>query len=153
MLGNLSPNRRQMLQIGGLGLLGLSMSSVRALRAQSRHPESVKPDKSVLLIYLPGGLSHIDSFDPKPDAPDDTRGEFQAIAAKTEGMRICEHLPTLAARSDKWSLVRSLGHLTTDLPRPITTCSAGRWNCLLLSIVPARCVPTFHRWRPSRVRR
>ena len=64
MLADLSPNRRQMLQIGGLGLLGLSMSNVRALRAQSRHPESVEPDKSVLLIYLPGGLSHIDSFDP-----------------------------------------------------------------------------------------
>ena len=114
MLAQLSPNRRQMLQIGGLGLLGLSMSDVLALRAQSKPLEPVERDKSVLLIYLPGGLSHIDSFDPKPDAPDNTRGEFETIATRTVGLRICEHLPMLAAHSDKWSLVRSLGHPTND---------------------------------------
>ena len=108
----LSSSRRQMLQIGGLGLLGLSMSNVPALRAQSRAPAT--RDKSVLLIYLPGGLSHIDSFDPKPDAPADTGGEFDTIGTRTAGVRICEHLPGLAACSDIWSLVRSMGHPTND---------------------------------------
>jgi hypothetical protein len=74
----LSSNRRQLLQIGGLGLLGISTSSVLALRAQSKAP--VKRDKSVLLIYLPGGLSHIDSFDPKPNAPADTNPCFSREA-------------------------------------------------------------------------
>ena len=95
-------------------MLGLSISDVTAIRAQAKPRSSDKPDKSVLLIYLPGGLSHIDTFDPKPQAPDNTRGEFTTIATQTTGVRICEHLPLLAARSDKWSLVRSLGHPTND---------------------------------------
>ncbi|MEK6235080.1 MAG: DUF1501 domain-containing protein, partial [Planctomycetales bacterium] len=61
-------------------------------------------------IFLSGGLAQQDSFDMKPDAPQEIRGEFQPIAAKTPGISICEHLPNLAQRSDRWSLVRSLTH-------------------------------------------
>ena len=67
-----------------------------------------------MLVYLPGGLSHIDSFDPKPDGPSDTRGEFQTITTKTPEIQVCEYLPRLAVRSDRWSLVRSLGPPTND---------------------------------------
>jgi hypothetical protein len=70
--------------------------------------------KSVIYIFLSGGLAQHESFDPKPDAPEGIRGEFGTIATKTTGIRITEHLPKLAARSDKWSLVRSLTHKSND---------------------------------------
>jgi len=70
--------------------------------------------RSVIYIFLSGGLSQIDSFDPKPDAPADIRGEFGTIPLRTTGLRICEHLPSLAQRSHLWSIVRSLTHRTND---------------------------------------
>ncbi len=62
----------------------------------------------MIFVFLTGGLSQLDSFDLKPDAPDTVRGEFQASATRTPGMRICEHLPLLAQRSDKYALLRSM---------------------------------------------
>ena len=70
---------------------------------------SLKP-RSVIYIFLSGGLAQQDSFDPKPNAADDIRGEFSPIATQTPGLQICEHLPLLAARSNLWSVVRSLTH-------------------------------------------
>ncbi|MFM7073338.1 MAG: DUF1501 domain-containing protein, partial [Planctomycetota bacterium] len=64
----------------------------------------------MIYIFLSGGLAQHDSFDPKPLAPDSIRGEFSPIATRTPGLQICEHLPRLAACSDKWALVRSLTH-------------------------------------------
>ena len=107
-------SRRQALQVGSLGLLGLSLADVTEFASQAQSQDSQTRSPAVLLVYLPGGLSHIDSFDPKPDAPSDTRGEFQTITTKTPEIQICEYLPQLAARSDRWSLVRSLGHPTND---------------------------------------
>lgn len=104
-------SRRQLLQAGGLGLLGLSLGDVWALRAaasNTRPPE--RRPKSVIYIFLTGGLAQHESFDMKPEAPDNIRGEFEPIATKHPGVTICEHLPKLAARSDKWALVRSLSH-------------------------------------------
>lgn len=66
--------------------------------------------RSVIYIFLSGGLTQHDSFDPKPDAPDNIRGEFSPISTATPGTQITEHLPMLASCSDKWSLVRSLTH-------------------------------------------
>ncbi len=66
--------------------------------------------RSVIYIFLSGGLAQQDSFDPKPHAPVDVRGEFRPISTQTPGLQICEHLPRLAARSEKWSVVRSLSH-------------------------------------------
>ena len=104
-------DRRQLIQYGGLGLFGLSLTDVLSWQTEAA---ATATDKNVLLIYLPGGLSHIDTFDPKPGAPQATRGEFSPIATKVAGMQVCEHLPQLAKRSDQWSLVRSLGHPTND---------------------------------------
>lgn len=70
--------------------------------------------RSVIFIFLSGGLSQLDSFDLKPDAPADIRGEFKPIATATPGIYICEHLPRLAQRSKHWALVRSLTHATND---------------------------------------
>jgi uncharacterized protein (DUF1501 family) len=102
--------RRQAIQAGSIGLLGLGMNHVAALRAAADAPR-VRA-KSCIYIFLSGGLSQIDSFDPKPDAPPEIRGEFKAIATRSPGVRICEHLPMLAQRSHLWSVVRSMTHRT-----------------------------------------
>lgn len=104
-------SRRTMLQAGGVSLLGLGSSHLTALRAESgqRHLAG-----AVIYIFLSGGLAQQDSFDLKPDAPENIRGEFKPIATATPGIHICEHLPQLARRSDKWALVRSLTHPTNN---------------------------------------
>src|SRR6185295_8055385 len=61
-----------------------------------------------------GGLSQHESFDPKPDAPMEVRGEFKPIRTSTPGLHICEHLPELAKRSHKWALCRSLSHPSSE---------------------------------------
>ena len=66
--------------------------------------------KSVLLVNLTGGLSHLDSLDMKPDAPAEIRGEFKPISTAVPGVQVCEHLPQLAARMKRWALVRSMAH-------------------------------------------
>ena len=106
-------SRRTAIQAGAIGLLGLGMNHVAGLRALAAENRSGPPDaksKAVIYIFLSGGLGQHDSFDPKPDAPENIRGEFQPISTRTPGIRICEHLPMLAARSDRWALVRSLTH-------------------------------------------
>ena len=105
-------SRRMAIQAGGLSLLGLGMNHVASLRALADQTSSPKPmsHKAVIYIFLSGGLAQHDSFDPKPEAPDTIRGEFAPIATRTPGVQVCEHLPMLAARSDKWAMVRSLTH-------------------------------------------
>ena len=100
------PTRRSALQAGAIGLMGLGMSDVAALRSRAEGP--APRARSVIFVFLTGGLSHLDSFDLKPDAPDSIRGEFQPIATRTPGIRMCEHLPLLAQRTDKYALVRSV---------------------------------------------
>lgn len=106
--------RRTAIQAGAVGLLGLGMNDVQALRAQAAGGELASSEKSVIYIFLSGGLAQQDSFDMKPDAPDDMRGEFNPIATKTTGLQICEHLPMLAQRSHLWALCRSLTHTSND---------------------------------------
>lgn len=105
-------SRRVALQAGSIGLLGLGMNHVAGLRAMA-DPNSARPSrrhKAVIFIFLSGGLAQHDSFDPKPDAPENVRGEFSPIATQTPGLFVCEHLPLLAARSEQWAVVRSLTH-------------------------------------------
>ena len=104
--------RREALQAGAIGILGLGMNHLSGLR-QANAAGGVRPKgraKSCIFIFLSGGLSQHDSFDMKPSAPDHIRGEFQPRATKTPGTHICEHLPKLAERSQMWSLCRSLTH-------------------------------------------
>ena len=102
--------RRTAIQAGAVGLLGLGMNHVQALRAHGAGGELASSEKSVIYIFLSGGLGQHDSFDLKPDAAADIRGEFNPIATKTPGLQICEHLPMLAQRSELWSLCRSVTH-------------------------------------------
>ncbi len=108
-------NRREWLQVGYSGLLGFGLTSLlerRALSAEAAGRLGLprRSPKSVILVFLTGAASHLDSFDMKPEAPAEIRGEFQPIATRTSGLIFCEHLPRLAARSDKFAVVHSLSH-------------------------------------------
>ena len=100
--------RRELLQVGYSGLLGVGLSQFA--RAQAASPATAKSPKSVLIVFLTGGPTHIDTFDPKPDAPDGIRGEYNVIGTKLPGVQFTEHLPRLAARNDKFALIRTLSH-------------------------------------------
>jgi hypothetical protein len=104
--------RRSAVKAGALGLMGgFGLDRLAALNAAQ--PTGHRP-KSVIYIFLSGGLSQLESFDMKPDAPSDIRGEFTTIPTKTPGLHICEHLPELAKRSDKWAICRSLAHTQNE---------------------------------------
>ncbi len=103
-------SRRAAIRAGALGTLGgLGIDQLSELQAASPLPNGRKA-KNVIYIFLSGGLSQIDSFDMKPNAPSDIRGDFRPIPTKTPGLHICEHLPELAKRSDKWALCRTISH-------------------------------------------
>jgi hypothetical protein len=108
-------SRRTAVQAGAIGLLGLGLNHIAALRALAVDSKLRQPRaRSVIYIFLSGGLSQLESFDLKPEAPVDIRGEFRPIATRTPGLFICEHLPLLAQRSQFWALVRSLTHPSND---------------------------------------
>jgi hypothetical protein len=98
-------SRRSFLQIGGLALGGLTLPDL--LRAEDR-AKTGRTQRSVIMVYLSGGLAHQDTFDLKPKAPAEVRGEFKPIATSVPGVQIGELLPHLAASMDKLILVRSL---------------------------------------------
>ena len=109
-------SRRRLLQAGSV-MWGLSLSqSLRlqtlAAAAQPQVPGSGQA-KSCIVLFCWGGMSHLESFDPKPEAPAETRGEFQTIATATPGLRMSEHLPNTARRSEHLAIVRSVHHLNT----------------------------------------
>jgi uncharacterized protein (DUF1501 family) len=106
-------SRRTAVQAGAVGLLGLGANHLQALRAADT-ASSAATAKSCIYIFLSGGLSQFESFDPKPEAPAAIRGDFRAIATRSPGLSISEHLPGLAARSDDWAVLRSLTHSTND---------------------------------------
>ncbi|HIG74230.1 MAG TPA: DUF1501 domain-containing protein, partial [Bacteroidetes bacterium] len=82
-------------------------SQVRVPAGRAAQPCAAKA-KNVIYIFLSGGLAQHESFDMKPNAPKEVRGEFNPISTKTPGIQICEHLPELAKRSEQWALCRSL---------------------------------------------
>ena len=98
-------SRRNFLRIGSLGLGGLSLTDL--LRAETAAGKS-EQQKSVVMIYLPGGPTQHETFDPKPDAPMGIRGSYKPISTKIPGVQYCELLPKLSAMADKFSVVRSL---------------------------------------------
>ena len=101
-------SRREFLQVGYSGLLGLGLPGLLAARSSSA--STTDRARSVIVILLSGGLGQHDSFDMKPEAPEKVRGEFKSIATAVPGIRICEHLPGLAARAGRLAIVRSMAH-------------------------------------------
>lgn len=123
--------RRELLRVGGLGMLGLTLPGV--MRLQSAGAGELAADgvgkaetakaglpgynkaKNVILIFLQGGPSHIDLWDPKPNAPDNIRGEFKPIETKTPGLIFGEHMPKLAKITDKLTMIHSMSYTPAGL--------------------------------------
>jgi hypothetical protein len=101
-------DRRGMLKASVAGLAGLSLPGLLAQRAAATGGKVAPSGKSVILLWLAGGPSHIDTWDPKPDRPLQNRGPFGVIETKVPGAFICEHLPKQAAMLDKFTIVRSV---------------------------------------------
>jgi hypothetical protein len=104
-------SRRAWFQIGGLALGGMSLPQM--LRAERKSGASNRA-KGIIMILLPGGPSHLDMYDLKPDAPSEIRGEFRPISTNVPGIEFCEHLPNLASIADKLTVIRSLTGFLND---------------------------------------
>ena len=106
--------RRDFLQLGIGAVLGLGFSDILRLRADAAAAQAASKSggKQVncILIWLDGGPSHYETFDPKPDAPSEIRGEFKAIPTSVPGIQFCEAVPNLAKAADKLTIVRSICH-------------------------------------------
>jgi hypothetical protein len=119
--------RRELLRIGGAGLLGLSLPEILSLEANAATLKAAGKSgekkgaagfggaKSVILIFLQGGPSHIDIWDPKPDAPSNVRGDFKPIPTKIPGVQVSETMPLLAQQLDKATLIRSVSYTPNGL--------------------------------------
>ena len=106
-------SRRELLQIGGAGLLGLNLPRVLAAE-EKRDSFTGGRAKSVIFLFLFGGPSQLETFDMKPEAPQEIRGPFRPTASRTPGLLICEHLSQLAKISDKFGVIRSMTHTFND---------------------------------------
>ena len=105
-------SRRAWLRLGTMGAVGLRWGDLSALGALAN---GSKPDaRAVIVLWLWGGPSHLDTFDMKPEAPLEYRGPFESIATNVPGMRVCELLPRLSRRADRFALVRGLHHESND---------------------------------------
>src|SRR3954465_10612790 len=115
-------SRRELLRVGGAGLLGLSLANLLQLEAlgQVAPADPAKragfgSAKNFIFIFLQGGPSHLDIWDPKPDAPDDIRGDFKTIDTKITGVKVTEVMPNLAKVLDKTTLIRSVSYTPAGL--------------------------------------
>ncbi|MDX1948092.1 MAG: DUF1501 domain-containing protein [Pirellulaceae bacterium] len=107
-LSTLSVSRRGLLA-AGIGACGLSLPAMLQLQASAAIGKTGRA-KACILVYCWGGMSHFESWDPKPDAPVEVRGEFQPIATATPGIFLSEHMPRLARQTGKLAIVRSICH-------------------------------------------
>lgn len=107
---SLGPDRRSFLKAGILGTAGLSLSQLLRLEATAGTEPSTGRKPSVIILWMRGGPSHIDMWDPKPDAPAEVRGEFGTIRTSVPGILLSDMLPMSAQIMDRWSIVRSLHH-------------------------------------------
>jgi hypothetical protein len=121
-------SRRDFLRIGALGIGGLTLADLLRLKAQG----AVRPSdahKSVIMVYLPGGPSHIDMYDLKPDAPAEYRGEFKPIRTNVPGLDVCELFPRQATIADKFAVLHGLqthgNHDPTELLTGIHAAASG----------------------------
>lgn len=100
-------HRRRLLEVGGVTALGLSLPQILAAEKSDRRRAG---EKSCIFIYQYGGLSQLDSWDPKPDAPQEYRGPYRPIATKVPGFQVGELMPRLASLADKYCVIRSMSH-------------------------------------------
>lgn len=101
-------SRRDLLKVGSLSVLGLSLPELFRMPQAAAAANGSKQAKNCILLFLNGGPSHIDTWDPKPDAPSEYRGEFKAISTNVAGIQLSEHLPRTAQIADKLAIIRSV---------------------------------------------
>jgi hypothetical protein len=107
-------SRRQFLKIGSLALGGLGLHGILPWKLQANQAGDSLPDTSVIFIWLPGGPPHMETYDMKPDAPEEYRGDFRPIHTVVPGIDVCEHLPLHARVADRFTLIRSIAHNFAD---------------------------------------
>ncbi|MBI3466152.1 MAG: DUF1501 domain-containing protein [Planctomycetes bacterium] len=107
-------SRRTFVRAGFLGLAGLSLPDVLRLRAQAATPGATRKDTAVIMFWLDGGPTHMDTYDLKPDAPAEYRGTFQPIRTNVPGIHVCELLPQHAKVMDRLAILRSVHHKNGD---------------------------------------
>jgi hypothetical protein len=143
-------SRRRLLQMGGLGLLGLGLPEFLHATAASRSSE-----RSCIFIVQYGGASHIDSLDPKPDAPTDIRGPYRPIPTRAAGMRLGELLPKLAGLADRFCLVRSMSHRDGGHDGGMHVCMTGHsqpaadtpyYGAVMAKLRPSRAAVPSYVW-------
>lgn len=137
MTGAFNPARRRVLQAGALALGGLTLPELLAGRAKAADVRKT----SVILLWLEGGPSHLETYDMKPDAPVEYRGEFSPISTKTPGIDICELLPRHAPLADRFTLIRSISHEIADHPGAAGRFLTGRVPKSISD--PISAYPTF----------
>src|ERR1051326_4786516 len=117
---DLKINRRDLMRIGGSGMLGLSLGSMFQLQARATE-SGIKGGpgwgkaKSIIMIFLQGGPSHLDLWDPKENVPDNVRSAFSNIPTKVPGVKFTEILPKLAQANDKFTMIHSMGYTPNGL--------------------------------------
>lgn len=116
-VGCKGPGRREFLKIGALSALGLGTGDLLRLRAFAGAADPPVKARAAILVWLAGGASHIDTFDPKPEAPVGVKGEFKPIASKIPGVFLSEVLPKLAGSLDRFTLIRSMTSPEADHDR------------------------------------
>jgi len=114
-----------MLRVGSLAPLGFGLGSVLGGRSSAASSQK-KGAKSVILLFMWGGPSHLDTWDPKPNAPPEVRGEFQSISTSVPGLQISEHFPRLATRAHQYAVVRSMTHTDPAHLSPVHHLMTGR---------------------------
>ncbi len=107
-------SRRNFLQAGSLALGGLGLADLLKLRAEAKPSSRAESDTSIIFVWLPGGPPHMETYDMKPDAPSDYRGDFRPIHSNVSGIDVCELLPMHAKIADKYNLIRSVAHGFAD---------------------------------------
>lgn len=115
----LGVTRRDVLRIGGSGMLGMSLGTMLNLKAQAEDGKSTRPGwgkaKSIILLYLQGGPSHLDLWDPKENVPDNVKSVFKPISTKIPGVKFTENLPLLSQLNDRFTMIRSLSYTPVGL--------------------------------------
>jgi hypothetical protein len=116
---HLPMSRRDVLKVGGSSMLGLSLGAMLQMKASANPFAGGGPGwgqaKSVIMIYLQGGPSHLDLWDPKPDSPDNVRSIFKPIRTQIPGVNFTELLPNLAKVNDKFTMMRSVSYTPKGL--------------------------------------
>jgi hypothetical protein len=121
-------SRREWLRLGGVAGVGGLVPAARAGPSTRVLPPGWGRARSVIVVYANGGQSQFETWDPKPDAPEEVRGEFRAIATAVPGTFVCEHMPRLARLADRYAILRSLSHDDTDHGSATYLALTGRFH-------------------------